>query len=216
MRTSGFRTVLLCAVLCACKSEKKTPDQPPAGSGSAAVVPEKLVEVDAAAAKPPEPADASAKVQGAMPTIKKIAADPAVVKAVQAQNGKKMKLDDIKALDKEWSAARGVIDKMKPYLESGCAKALAKYTAEMPALVESFAMDNQGAIVCATSKTSDFWQGDEDKWQKSYADGKGAEFIDKPKFDDSSQTYSVQVSVPVSDGKTVIGALTVGLAMDKL
>src|SRR5215216_3883916 len=103
---------------------------------------------------------------------------------------------------------------MKPYLEGACTKALSKYTGELPALVQSFAMDNQGALVCATSKTSDFWQGDQDKWRKAYADGNGADFIDKPKFDDSTQTYSVQVSV--SDGKQVVGALTVGLAMDKL
>ena len=214
MRLTG--SLVVCALL-ACKEKKPAEPSPPPGSGSAAAVePPKAEDAGSAAAKPPEPPDVSDKVKNALATIKKIAADEVVVRAVQSQNAKKTKLDDIKALDKEWSAARGITDKMKPYLEGACAKALAKYAGELPALVESFAMDNQGALVCAMAKTSDFWQGDEDKWQKSYADGNGADFIDKPKFDDSSQTYSVQVSVPVSDGKAVIGALTVGLAMDKL
>lgn len=214
----GWLPLLLCVLALGCKSESKAPPPPPKEKGSAPEPPPPP-EIDAsapAAAKPAPSPDVTGKLKTALPVIKKMASDAAVVKEVQALNKKKIGLDKIKELDVAWSAATGITDKMKPYLESSCAKALAKYTAELPAIVEAFAMDNQGALVCATSKTTDYWQGDEDKWQKSFAGGKGAEFIDKPKFDDSSQTYSIQVSVPVSDGTNVIGALTVGLAIDKL
>src|SRR5262245_60088615 len=199
---------LVVFLLCACKDKpKETP--PPAPSPKPGPAP--VVAADAAAPAPPKPAppDFDAKVAAVMPTIKKIAADPEVVKAVRQQNGKKLSLDAIKLLDKEWTAATGVSEAMKPYLEGACTKAIAKYKSPLPAIVEAFAMDNQGALVCSINKTSDYWQGDEDKWQKSFADGKGSDFVDKPKFDDSSQAYSVQVSVPVSDGGKVIGAITV-------
>ena len=39
-------------------------------------------------------------------------------------------------------------------------------------------------------------------------------FIDEVEFDDSAQVYQVQVSVPVFDGDTVIGAITFGVDVD--
>jgi len=196
------------------KEAPATPPQPRSAAAGSGAGPATAAPV--APARPREPPDANAKVQGVMNKIKRVASEPAVVKAVKDQNGKKLKPEWIREFDKEWTGATGITDKMKPYLDSACAKSFEKHVAELPALVEAFAMDNQGALVCSMDKTSDFWQGDEDKWQKAYADGKGSDFIDKPKFDDSSQTYSVQVSVPVLDGRTVIGAITVGLAMEKL
>ena len=53
-----------------------------------------------------------------------------------------------------------------------------------------------------TDKTSDYWQGDEAKFKKSFNGGAGAVFVDDVSFDKSSQTYSVQVSVPVKEGDT--------------
>lgn len=77
-------------------------------------------------------------------------------------------------------------------------------------------MDDQGALVCATAKTTDYWQGDEAKWQRAFNDGKGDVFIDRPKFDDSSAQRLAQISVPVLDKGVAIGAITVGVSIDKL
>mgnify|MGYP001076058376 CR=1 FL=1 len=46
---------------------------------------------------------------------------------------------------------------------------------------EIFVMDSQGCNVAMSSKTSDFLQGDEAKFKKSYNNGKGAVFADKVK-----------------------------------
>ena len=81
---------------------------------------------------------------------------------------------------------------------------------------EIFVMDNKGANVCMTDKTSDYWQGDEAKFQKSYAGGSGAVFVDDVEFDESTQAYLVQVSVPVKDNGKVIGAITFGIDIDKI
>ena len=77
-------------------------------------------------------------------------------------------------------------------------------------------MDNQGANVAMTNKTSDYWQGDEDKFTNAYKGGAGGVDISKSKFDDSAKAYLVQISVPVVDGGTVIGALCVGINLDEL
>jgi hypothetical protein len=62
-----------------------------------------------------------------------------------------------------------------------------------------------------SDRTSDYWQGDEAKWQKSFNGGKGAVFFDERKFDSSAKAVIIQVSVPVIDQGKVIGALTVGV-----
>jgi hypothetical protein len=41
-------------------------------------------------------------------------------------------------------------------------------------------------------------------------------FVDEVEFDDSTQAYLVQVSVPVKDGDAVIGAITFGIDVEKV
>ena len=41
-------------------------------------------------------------------------------------------------------------------------------------------------------------------------------FVDDVEFDDSTQAYLVQVSIPVEDGDAVIGAITFGIDVDKI
>jgi hypothetical protein len=59
-------------------------------------------------------------------------------------------------------------------------------------------------------------RGDEAKFKKSYNGGQGAIFVDDVEFDKSAQAYLVQISVPVKDGDTVIGAITFGVDVEKV
>ena len=146
----------------------------------------------------------------------KLGADPIIVEAVRAENAKGKTLDQIKKMDKKWRDTPGVADFMKALMESECGKYLAKIQDTTPYFAEIFVMDNQGANVAMTDKTSDYWQGDEAKFKESYKGGAGAVHIGDVEFDDSTQAYLVQVSVPVKDGKKVIGAITFGIDVDKL
>ena len=67
-----------------------------------------------------------------------------------------------------------------------------------------------------TDKTSDYWQGDEPKFTKAYNKGSGAIYISDVNFDDSTQAYLVHVSVPISDGKNIIGVKTFGVDVNKI
>ncbi len=77
--------------------------------------------------------------------------------------------------------------------------------------VEAFLCGNQGEVVGEYPKTTDYWQGDEQKFIDSYNNGSGKTFIGPLQYDESTRTYSVQISVPVIDNGKTIGVLIVGL-----
>lgn len=149
--------------------------------------------------------------------------DKVVVDAIKAANTKNAALTqaDIDKLDKEW---RGQIDAASKPLIDGIMKNelsafLAKKKADSKGLItELFVMDNKGLNVGQSDITSDYWQGDEDKWQKTFKVGPDAVFVDDVKKDESTQQLQVQISVPIKDPASgeVIGAITIGLNMDEL
>ena len=145
-----------------------------------------------------------------------IGTDPVIIEAVKAQNAQSMTLDQIKTKDAEWKGTAGVADYMQALMDSKCGKHLADMVDASGYYSEIFVMDNQGANVCMSDKTSDYWQGDEAKFQKSFNNGVGAVFVDEVEFDDSTQAYQVQVSVPVKDNGDVIGAITFGIDVDAI
>ena len=139
-----------------------------------------------------------------------------MVAAVKAQNAKGESLDQIKQRDASWRATSGVDDFMRSLLESDTAKELMKLETSKPYFFELFLMDSQGANVAMTNKTSDYWQGDEAKFTESFKGGSGAIHIGDVEFDESAQAYLVQISVPVMDGGSAVGAMTIGVNVDKL
>ncbi len=160
-----------------------------------------------------EPAPAKVKTL-AEATLVAYGSDPVIVAAVKAANAEGKTLDQIKAADDHWQNTPGIDDAMQAFMDNPCATMLRKLQDTTPYLAECFVMDNQGANVAMTDKTSDYWQGDEAKWQESYKGGAGAVHIGDVKFDDSTQAYLVQVSVPVMDGGKAIGAITFGIDVD--
>jgi hypothetical protein len=146
----------------------------------------------------------------------KLGTDPVIVKAVNEENAKGKTLAQIQEKDNEWIETSGIADFMKAIMESECGRHLRGIQEKIPSCAEIFVMDNQGANVAMTDKTSDYWQGDEAKFTESYKGGAGAVHISDVEFDDSAQAYLVQVSVPVKDGEKVIGAITIGIDVDKM
>lgn len=144
--------------------------------------------------------------------VKAWAASPLLIEAVTDQNRKNIRLEEIKRIDSDWLAGKAdnlatalINNPVGQFLNEKINKNKFLYT-------EAFLCDNQGAVVGEYPKTSDYWQGDEDKFIQSFNDGMGRDYIGALKFDESTQAYSVQVSVPVLyEGKT-IGVLVVGLS----
>lgn len=145
-----------------------------------------------------------------------LAKNPVVIAAVRAENAKGTSLAEIKDRHKKWLATPGVDAFMNSLMTNDCAKTLLSWQKEAPYLVEIFVKDNQGANVAMTNKTTNYYHGDKDKFTKSFNHGEGAVFVSDVQFDESSQTYVVQVSVPVMDGKAAIGVIIFGIDLDKL
>lgn len=80
------------------------------------------------------------------------------------------------------------------------------------AITEIFVMDGWGWNVAQTGGTSDYYQGDEGKWQKTFASDE-IEVLDI--VEEDGIRYA-QVSLPIKDGDKNIGAVTVGVDVDKV
>ena len=130
-----------------------------------------------------------------------------------AKNAEKETPEVVERKEKEW-AARPDSPLRKALTSSSCAQRLRKLIADDPMVVEAILMDDHGANVCISRETSDYFQGDEPKWQRTFKGGQEV-FVDEPSLDESTQTYAVQLSVPVSDGGHPIGALTLTLKVRK-
>lgn len=143
--------------------------------------------------------------------------EAAWVAEVAAQNAKAVPLDEIKKLDTQWQKAEEELPIQQDKLGNTTAKACLAVAKRLPALREIFVMDNQGANVGQSTLTSDYWQGDEDKWAKSFNGGKGGVDVGKVKFDQSANVSLQQVSLPIiaADGK-VIGAVCFGIDVGAL
>lgn len=147
--------------------------------------------------------------------------EPAILNAVIAQNAAHAGLGqaEIGDLDARWRSELSSAD--RPMIEAQLSNPLSLYLkgrqqAAEGLITEIFVMDNRGLNVGQSDVTSDYWQGDEAKWQKSF--GTGALHIEEAERDESTQLMQSQASLPLRDPATgaVIGAITVGVNLDAL
>ena len=144
-------------------------------------------------------------------TVQHMALNPVVIRAARDQNGSGLSLQEIKRRDDEWKADKALTPFKKELQENIAGQFLKRQVQRSTSFNEAFLTDNQGANVAAYPATSDYWQGDEEKWTASYRNGDGIIFIGPLEQDESTQTVAVQVSAPVLDRGQTIGVLVVGV-----
>jgi len=145
-------------------------------------------------------------------TLLSLTTNKVVVAETAKLNAKKVSLAEIQKIDEAWKKAEDEIPEMKDRLNNATAAELKKFVAANKSVVEVFVMDNQGAVVGENNLTSDYWQGDEAKWQNSFKGGKGGVDVGKVEFDKSANANLQQVSLPViAKGGQIIGAITFGV-----
>jgi len=145
----------------------------------------------------------------------------ALVQAINEQNIRHANLaqEDIDAKDQTWraEAKAGGGELISSTMSTPASIMLRDQQIKTAGFVtEVFAMDNKGLNVAQSVQTSDYWQGDEAKWQRSF--GADAMHVGDVEFDDSTGAYQVQVSLPVhdQDGGELIGAITFGINIQSL
>jgi hypothetical protein len=144
--------------------------------------------------------------------------DPAIVAAIKAQNVKTASYTqaDIDRLDRIWMSEVGMSDSaliqsVLGHPVSGMLRD--RVAASGGRIAEIFVMDALGLNVAAAEATSDYWQGDEAKFTETFPKGPDAVHISEVEFDESTQSYAAQLSIPIVDPASgqPVGAITIGL-----
>lgn len=137
------------------------------------------------------------------------------ISAVKKQNQENKSLEEINRIDEEWRAGSSPLlaesqnSKAGKYLKNIIIKQADIYN-------EAFLTDQKGANVAAYPATSDYWQGDEDKFTLSYNGGKGKVYVGKMEYDESSKTNAVQISIPLFYGGKTIGVFVIGVKLSHI
>ncbi len=154
-------------------------------------------------------------------SIKEWSSKPAVISAVKASNKAhvNLKLSEIFSLDSQWRKEKkqGSGDLIQKMIGNDLSQYLKKVKLESSGLFsEIFVMDNKGLIVGESDVTSDYWQGDEAKFMKTFPVGANGMMIDNIRYDVSARTFQSQVSLTVNDtdNKQPIGVITVGVDVE--
>lgn len=143
--------------------------------------------------------------------------------SVRAQNKRHADLDEasIVAIDKQWRAERKAAD--KPLISATLSNPLSVYLLRMQAqngglYSEIFIMDDKGLNVGQSSITSDYWQGDEAKYKKTFLVGPDAVFVDEAEWHKGTKTWRAQVNMTIADTKDgkAIGAAVFEINLTEL
>lgn len=155
--------------------------------------------------------------------VKDWADSPVLLDTLRAQNvtSASYSQDDIDALDQAWRAEVGTGN--SPTIDPVITNAAADFLRERVEasgghITEIILMDAAGLNAAVSHVTSDMWQGDEAKYQKTYPMGpSGVHYSDIEK-DESTGRYQGQISFSVTDPATgdVLGAMTVGVDAESL
>ncbi len=149
-------------------------------------------------------------------------ANPVVELSINSQNRlrKNMTQAEIDAADQQWRAEREAED--QPLVAAILTNPLSSYLTQIQArsgglFAEIFVMDAVGLNVGQSSITSDFWQGDEGKFQNTYPKGPDAVFIDEAEYNEDSDTWRSQLNMTMSNAqRQPIGAVTIEVNLNEL
>ncbi|MEO1189131.1 MAG: hypothetical protein AAFW60_08660 [Pseudomonadota bacterium] len=155
--------------------------------------------------------------------IAAIASSPQVIEAIRAQNAETASFGQpkIDELDQTWRAEVG--SSGQTMISEVLGRSASQYLSDQREasaglFTEIFVMDGKGLNVAQSDVTSDYWQGDEAKWQDTFGQGPGAIHISEIEEDESTQTFQSQVSMTIvdPDNGAAIGAITVGVNIEMI
>jgi hypothetical protein len=140
------------------------------------------------------------------------ASDPVVIKAVQQQNKK----GPMKGVSNEsWKVTRRSDPMIKAFQENPAGRYLrSKVESKDSIFSEAFLSAEKGEKVAFVEKTTYYFHKGMPKFEIPFTQKKAWE--GKPEFDESSQTYAVQISTPVLLEDKPIGVLVVGVNLSSL
>lgn len=144
--------------------------------------------------------------------VKALAANPAIVKAVLAQNEK----GPIPGMDNDkWKTVRRSDELIKGFVSNDAGKILTqKIEGSGGIFARAFLNAAQGEKVAFNEKTISYLHKGQAKFDVPMSTGKT--WQGPPELDEITQAHHVQISAPVHSGGKVVGALVVGINLAKL
>ncbi|EAT12063.1 hypothetical protein HF888_04535 [Bermanella marisrubri] len=121
-------------------------------------------------------------------------------------NDSTFNLPDILQIDREWNSKPDIENQ---FFDPEVQNQIAVFMSENRLFVEIILIGRNGETLAAIPKTSDYWQGDEDKFIQVMAYHRN--YIGPLKWDESTQTISAHVSIPVTHKDETIGVITGGI-----
>ncbi len=158
-----------------------------------------------------------------MGEIRAFLTHPVVHMSVEASNARREGIteDKILELDQQWRAEAKSEDGAQPLIAAALGSPISTYLLRVQArsgglYTEIFVMDNNGLNVGQSSITSDYWQGDEAKVQKTFPKGAGTIFIDEPEYRDDLKIWFAQINMTIDKDGAPIGVSTVEVNLTEL
>ena len=152
--------------------------------------------------------------------IKALASKPEVIEAVKASNARQLGKERIMELDERWIKLKGRLPEADQIMNSKVSALLTTEMNKQSYFKEAILTGNQGETVAMNTVTTDYWQGDEEKFTAIFDTNlpsrKPDSHISRARWDDSTKAMIAQVSVPVYDGDYMIGTLTVGVDLKRV
>ncbi|MBH0088271.1 cache domain-containing protein [Pseudoalteromonas sp. NSLLW218] len=143
---------------------------------------------------------------------------PSLVEQVQISNESPLSESEIKRLDQLWIKESKQVKHPDglAMLNLPLSKVFKKWQSQFKGVVtELILTDNQGKNIAISKLTSDYWQGDENKFTKTFKQSKDFNF-DSVTYDASTHHFQVQLSFPVlDDNNSHIGVLILGVDVEK-
>lgn len=147
---------------------------------------------------------------------------PEIIAAVSAQNSLHQGLSQaqINQLDEQWIAETALRD--QPLIKSLLDRPLSRWLQTQQGrsarlITEIMVTDRHGLNVAISEVTTDYWQGNEAKFQQIFFRDDDRPFLGPLEYDQSSQRYHVHISSQIRDPDSgeAIGVLVIGLDIGK-
>ncbi|MEZ4179984.1 MAG: PDC sensor domain-containing protein [Candidatus Doudnabacteria bacterium] len=150
-------------------------------------------------------------LQNEIEPLIQLAQNPIIQEVLQNSNqsqNTELYPEQILALDQHWKETDQSDSFFEEFYTNPAAIELLKFQENHYGIPEIFLTGQAGFIIAQTNKTSDFYQADEEWWQKAYNQGQGQAYYDQIEFDESAQSQSIPIQVPVYDSNhQVIGVI---------
>lgn len=147
---------------------------------------------------------ASDRVQANAQSLEALALSPSIISAVEAANSaysdrNQAEIDaQVASQDEAWKNEDSGLEALVQSIQTNeTSSHLASFKNTFPEQVEVFLTDKQGLVIGMTDRTGDYLQADEEWWLKAYNDGKGTVYVSPVEYDESAQTWAVDIGVPI-------------------